>query len=1367
MWAAALATAVASPSPASRDAWHASAFSLDAATLLAAASAAPAETDAPVVILVNEHRYTFDLQGRRALSEWVIYRVLDASAVDEWSSIEAHWAPWHEERPTLRARVITSDGKEHPLDPTTIAEEGSSEGSRLLYGDRRLIRAPLPSVAAGAVVEQEIVTLEKEPLFDAGRVSTFVLDRGVPVQLSRLEIDAPRNLEIVTATRLGATVAPSREEQGDRVRLVWEVGRRAPKKEREASAPSDSPQSSYIAFATGRSWARVAERYAEVVDAQIAASDLRAAVAEATGEAKERSVVIARLLAWVQKRVRYTGVEFSDASIVPRSPSQTLQRSYGDCKDKAALLVALLRRAGLPAFVALLKTGPGLDVEKTLPGLGWFDHAIVYVPGPPETWIDPTEQFASAGKLPAASQDRLALVARSGTADLLRTPAAAPSDNGKRELREFYLSEQGNSRVVETIESRGTTEISYRRDYADTDSKRAQESIEEYARSEYLAHGAVAQSHGDPADLSKPFTLRVEVKDAGRGLTISDQAVVAILPATVAQSFPYEFRTTLDESEPPPASSSRRASHRRTLDYIFFEPFVVEWQYRIHPPPGFRSVPLPESREEALGAAKSSRRFAVEEDGTVVAELRVDVGKRRLTADEFESTRAAVSKLAKAEAILVRFEQVGQAHLSAGRVKEALAEFRRLGTLHPKEALHHTQIALALLHGGLGEAAREEARRGIALEPKSAVAWRTLGWVLQHDLLGRRYRAGFERSEAIKAYRKARELDSSDTIARADLAILLEHDTEGVRYGRTADLAAAIDEYRALKKDLKKREYDVNLCLALMRAERFTELAEAARELDSSPTRDQFLILAAAAKAGTRAGLDEAARLVSDSAKRREAIETVGRTLIQLRRYPEAAAFLSEAVSGSSNAAALRASADLVGKAQRREEVHLDENDPKSLFPRLIVLLFGKSRPDPAEMAPMFASSVAKEELDPEKSLLASVSHFRRSALPSVEGPLDFIVDIAFPALRQEVEGDDDAGYRIRVSGAAGVGATNDTIFVVREDGRPRLLADARDVTPLGLEALARVDSGHLAAARRLLDWAREELPTGGGDDPLAGPVFAPFWTKGREEGAGRTRLAAAALAAPRRNAKHAIAALLASESNVHGDAERAAFDRALASAYGLQKDYDKALPLAERLAAAYPDSAGGFQLRVTLLIGLKRTADARRAAEARLQKLSDDVDALRALFQTAALEGDYAGAEQWGRRLVALSGAVAEDFNSLAWNALFREGAMDRAIEDSRRAVDLSKQANAASLHTLATLYAEVGKTVESRELILKSLDVAGRDEPRAHDWYVLGRIAEQYGETASAVAAYRKVARPENEIEMSESTYLLASRRLKGLNR
>jgi len=90
-------------------------------------------------------------------------------------------------------------------------------------------------------------------------------------------------------------------------------------------------------------------------------------------------------VAYLNREIRYTGIEFDRASIIPHMPSETLEHRYGDCKDKATLLVALLRSLDIPANVALLAIGDRLEVPIDQPGLGLFDHAIVYVPGNPST----------------------------------------------------------------------------------------------------------------------------------------------------------------------------------------------------------------------------------------------------------------------------------------------------------------------------------------------------------------------------------------------------------------------------------------------------------------------------------------------------------------------------------------------------------------------------------------------------------------------------------------------------------------------------------------------------------------------------------------------------------------------------------------------------------------------------------------------------------------------------------------------------------------------------------------------------------------------------------------------------------------------
>jgi hypothetical protein len=82
-----------------------------------------------------------------------------------------------------------------------------------------------------------------------------------------------------------------------------------------------------------------------------------------------------------------------------------------------------------------------------------------------------------------------------------------------------------------------------------------------------------------------------------------------------------------------------------------------------------------------------------------------------------------------------------------------------------------------------------------------------------------------------------------------------------------------------------------------------------------------------------------------------------------------------------------------------------------------------------------------------------------------------------------------------------------------------------------------------------------------------------------------------------------------------------------------------------------------------------------------------------------------------------------------------------------------------------LACAYAEVGKTREAHDALLQTMSAMRLEEPNGLIWYIVGRIAEQYGLNDAAASAYRKVGEPDSKLALPLSTYSLAQRRLKGL--
>ena len=1336
--------------------WEGAPFSATPAALAAAAAKVDGEEGDEVVVLLTEASYTYDEAGRETYSQRVVYRVLTAGAQESWSTVEESWEPWHQERPLIRARVITPDGAEHGLDPTTLTENAQTPDDPDMFEDGRILRAPLPAIRPGAVVEQEVTVRDTAPFFAGGVVRQHGLDPGVLVRHARLTLEAPTAMPLRWTVRELPGVEPQETVAAGRRRVTFEARDLEPLEDPEPGMPPEAARTAYVAFSTGHSWQDLARRYSEIVDQAVRGSDLATFLRSAGGPADSQLETIERLLARIGDEVRYTGIELGEGGLIPRKPAETLKRRFGDCKDKAVLLAALLRASDIPAYVALLDAGEDeADVDPALPGFGLFNHAIVVVPGSPAIWIDPTDPFARAGELPTSDQGRLALIASPTATGLTKTPESAAAENRQVETREFFLADLGPSRVITTTEYRGAVERDLRALYAAQDGPALRQALKAYASSIYLAGDVVAVEHSKSADLSTPLRLRLEMKEARRGFTDERNAAVGVSPATLLARLPDELAGSEDDGGGEP----------RRSDYVFSRPMDVEVRYRIVPPPGYAPQPLPAGRSRRFGTATLSEEYSADAAGVVTATFRLDTGKRRISPAEFEALRSGVREALQDKPTLVTFDQIGEAHLAAGRVRDALAEFQREVAGAPRQALPLTRLARALLAGGMGDAAREEARKATRLEPKSALAWRHLGWILQHDELGRRFGPGFDRAGAVATYRKARELDPKDLTVRTELAILLEHDARGQRYTPQSDLAAAIDEYRAAKKDLGADAgvVDENLLVALARAGRFPEAKELAAQMKDSQTGSVLSLVATAATDGVEAAVREGERRFSDERARASALQSAAQSLALARRYPEAAALMERAGRQSDNAAAMLSLADLLRRARRHEEVALAENQPATPARRLVTLA-STGAPDPKRVSELFSRDLRPELGEEALSRLRAPALRRQLTLQ--EMPRDVALDFALGVLRESVTGDDALGYRVGFSFPLEKSARDLAVYVVHDAGEYRIAGLGTARSTLGAEALRRLDRGDLAGARRWLDWALDEAGRAdSAGDLLPVDPFPALWSKGVEGSADDARCAAAALVASTGNAVSTLPALRACRDAVADPARRNALDLALTLAYGQLGRHAEMEEAARRLLAAAPTSERAEQLHAQSLVALDRWTEVHALAERRLQRSADDPWALQLLASEAEHAGDFAEAEARLRQIVKSGRATAADFNALAWLLLERGQVDDEALDYGQRAVTLSDYEQPAYLHTLAALYAELGRTAEAYRVIVQSIGARSDESPGPDDWYVFGRLAEHYGLPDVARKYYKKVAPPKSPGGEPMSTHSLALRRLAAL--
>jgi tetratricopeptide (TPR) repeat protein len=155
---------------------------------------------------------------------------------------------------------------------------------------------------------------------------------------------------------------------------------------------------------------------------------------------------------------------------------------------------------------------------------------------------------------------------------------------------------------------------------------------------------------------------------------------------------------------------------------------------------------------------------------------------------------------------------------------------------------------------------------------------------------------------------------------------------------------------------------------------------------------------------------------------------------------------------------------------------------------------------------------------------------------------------------------------------------------------------------------------------------------------------------------------------------------------------------------------------------------------------------------------------ATRARLSVALRDGDVPAALAQERAIVASGKATPGDHNNLAWALVFQPPVAEAALEQARRAVELTREREPAYLHTLATVHAARGEAAEAMQVLRKAVALgSSSNRPQPHDWLVLGLVAERYGLSDEAIAAYRRVTAPEQPDGLS--SHELAARRLRAL--
>jgi transglutaminase-like putative cysteine protease len=292
-----------------------------------------------------------------------------------------------------------------------------------------------------------------------------VLEYTSPIKRMFYEVYGPKSRplrSIALKSEVEGTVKHEQGEKNGQLHYQWEA-RDVPRMYEEPSMPAMHTVVQRLLVSTSKDWQEISKWYWKISQPHYATTpEMKDTVDYLTNGAPGRDAKMRAIFDWVSQRVRYMGitVETESPGYEPHDVKLTFENLHGVCRDKAALLVAMLRLAGFEAYPVMIEVGAKLDTEVPLP---WFNHAIAAVRNDDGTYIlmDPTDE-QTRDMQPAYLCDRTYLVATPQGEKLLVSNIIPASKNMMGIETQGHIDAKGTLNATTTLRFDGINDNAYR-----------------------------------------------------------------------------------------------------------------------------------------------------------------------------------------------------------------------------------------------------------------------------------------------------------------------------------------------------------------------------------------------------------------------------------------------------------------------------------------------------------------------------------------------------------------------------------------------------------------------------------------------------------------------------------------------------------------------------------------------------------------------------------------------------------------------------------------------------------------------------------------------------------------------------------------
>ncbi len=425
----------------------------------------------PAAILLDEQKVTVDPNGMVDTITRFAIKILTHEGKRDAEIVERYEKGGRQVK-ELHAWLVAPGGFVKTFEKNDVQDMGAYSDE--LYNDFRLRLIKADNAEIGAVFVYESEVLEK-PTGTQGR---FAFQTSLPSLESRYSVTIPSGWTATGLVLNHDPIAPT----VDGSTYTWTL-KDLPFREAEEAAPHLSgtgpllainfhPPSGISDVPEFKSWSDVSRWHTNLSASQADITpEMAAKVRELTNSAATEYDKVRALGHFVQQ-IRYVEIAMDlshNGGYRPHSAEKVFTKQYGDCKDKANLLRALLKSAGMSSYLVAIYSGDRTFVKKEWASPWQFNHMILAIqvsdavkaptvistPVGRLLLFDPTDYLTPVGDLPYYEQGSYALICAGDKGDLAQMPVIAPEQNVFSQTVQATLEPSGKLTASVEFQSSG------------------------------------------------------------------------------------------------------------------------------------------------------------------------------------------------------------------------------------------------------------------------------------------------------------------------------------------------------------------------------------------------------------------------------------------------------------------------------------------------------------------------------------------------------------------------------------------------------------------------------------------------------------------------------------------------------------------------------------------------------------------------------------------------------------------------------------------------------------------------------------------------------------------------------------------------